>query len=153
MTLKFTEFITELEKCDDGDPAANPKFCVCDIGISAWSMSEDRFGRVTYLPAYLRDQLTVVTNINNTYVGSSGAFFVNNFTWSVWVAIAGLFVCWSIVKLFDRRFVPVKDDVEPLPRGASRYKRTKHKFLKSRWSRRIRKSLQSTCALSYVPIE
>lgn len=148
MTIKFTAFIFAMEECYRNSSSTSP-ICNCDVGIGGWMLTQQRLGRVQYLPPFVRDDMRVVTHVDNTYTATGNPFFVTTFTPTVWVAIAGLMICWSLIKMLDRRFVPRDNSFKAMSLEANCYKRTKHILLKSNLGRRLRKAVQSTCAFSF----
>lgn len=139
----FTDFIEEMWACQN-DKNSKSRICKCDAGVGGWMQTRKRHGLVDYLPIFMHDDIRVITHIHNTDMSSSGLFFITTFTTNVWLAIAGLLVVWTFLKMLDRRFVPPDESFKPLPSTSPWYSRQKHFVMKSNIPRRLRKSLQST---------
>lgn len=77
--------------------------CFCDIGISGWWENPSRIA-VEFLPEHAFDSMNVVTHVDNTSRSLSGAFFLYNFSLSVWLAIAGLVLAFIVLHVVDHRF-------------------------------------------------
>lgn len=141
--IGFTEFIDRMQKCQN-EFNQSDSVCQCQMGVGGWMLTQQRYGKVDFLPVFVHDDLRVITHIENTYYSTNGLFFITTYSTDVWFAIAGLMATWTLLKMLDIRFVPPDDSFKPLPSTDGWYLRQRHFLLKSNIPRRLRKSLQST---------
>lgn len=92
-----------LGKCTNPDGTVrNDAECKCDIGIGSWWENSGRTA-VEFLPPYGHDGFYVVVHIDNTWAKHNFFFFVEAFPLEVWISIAGLMFCFTLLKLMDGR--------------------------------------------------
>lgn len=107
-------------------------------------LNPDRLGLVDYLPPFAMEAFEVLVHVDNTYPSSGLAFFLTAFSATVWGCLSALFVCFTFLKLLDRRFAPPDESFVPLPPTDPPYRRCKHFLLKSNIPSRLSKALKST---------
>lgn len=151
---EYNSFISELSKCDGskrGDAG-----CKCNIGIGSFWETPNRLN-VSFLPPHGVDGVHVVTHIRNTGQVSSAGFFIETFTPAVWVAIWGLFGCFTLLRYLDASYIPAESispdrvDTENDSLRAQNYsivRRVLRYSLKGPRPYRLRKAAQSTSKLS-----
>lgn len=148
----WNKFVHNVAACsDENGTIANNEHCQCDLGIGAWFENPAR-SHVAFLPPVAIDDMRMAVHLNQTTTSSSTIFFINAFHPYVWAATAALMICFTIVKLFDTRFVSVTPQYNPSPdrscNATSILRQLKHKLLKGRVFFRTRRAIQSTCMFS-----
>lgn len=103
----FTQFINDLQECTDVT-TGNVKpgtTCQCDIGIADFRENVQRVEQVDLVAPFLYDGLAVVTHVDNTSIKTSMPFFLAAFEPAVWIAIVGLVIAFTVLKLLDNCFL------------------------------------------------
>lgn len=148
----FTDFVYHMQNCtsEHGLVKDLPE-CNCDIGLAGFGLNKDRLGRVEYLPPFAFDRYSALTLSTNLTPSSGDAFFLTTFSYEVWLCILGLVICFTILKMLDRRFARMKKE-RTLPTNGqdSCLARRKQLLLNRPLLYRLRFALESTCKISLV---
>lgn len=140
----FTSFVSQMELCSDGSATVeNNQICNCEIGVGGWMQTHERNGRVEFLPPLIHDVLQTTVNIDHTFINQSSTFFLTTFTPSVWIAIFGLFLWFTILKRLDNHFVPYHGTYKPASNSQNLLSRGKHWLLTHPNPFRLRRAMQS----------
>lgn len=154
----FSSFVFSMESCTNGSATLETDpVCSCDIGVGGWMQTDARIGRVDFLPPLIHDYMQTTVNVDYTFLDENNTFFLTAFGPWVWVAIFGLFLFFTVLKLLDRRFVPCPDphhaklSISETPLSPlDRLKRLRQWLLKQPLLYRSRKAFQSVCMFFYI---
>lgn len=133
--VAFTEFVDKMHNCSSS-PSFKSDVCQCDLGTGGWMKNSYRYGKVVFIEPFVQDNFQIITHKSNTSRSSGqGVFFLVAFSYTVWIAILGLILCFSAIKIFDIKFDPIPKSSRGMSK-AGIYRRTK----------KIRNSLRSVGA-------
>lgn len=139
----FTGFVDAMHDC--ATPGGDSSACNCDIGIGAWAVSSGRRSKADFPAAFSAEAFRAVTRSSAVReTAAKHVFFLQAFTWPVWVAIAGLMLMHVLVLMMDRGFAPAPQRLghsHLLPTG---WQLVRYRLLKSAMLYRLRTGLIST---------
>ena len=142
----FTGFIYEMQKCSKNGTVILTPDCQCEIGVGGWAQNAERFGRVDFPVTYVNDDFRMLTHIDNINSQSArGAFFITAFSFTTWIAVFGLILCFIFLKLFDRKFIPPDPNLMNLPDGTTWIYRVKHYLTSTKLATRLKRATKNTC--------
>lgn len=122
--MPFTDFVDQIHNCSNVRSFSS-EVCQCELGTSGWLENSYRYGKVHFITPFVQDNFQIITHKSNTSRSSGkGVFFLAAFSYTVWIAIFGLILCFSTVKMFDVKFDPIQKSSKPLSK-AGIYQRTK----------------------------
>lgn len=149
----FSVFVDRMHACSNGTASSTDEVCTCELGTGGWLHNSERFGKIDFLPPFLHDGMHTVVNIDRTFQSSEGTFYLTTYTTSIWLAILGLLIFFTVLKVFDRHFEPSqvhrhrqRRESNARNRSMNRALRIQVFLLKASSLRRLRKALQSTGA-------
>lgn len=134
----FSGFVENFARCAVNGDSSN---CECDLGVGSWAMSSKRFPKVDFIAPLSDENFRMITR-TSLVRGSAqkSVFFLQAFTWQVWLGVISLVFLHIFVTLFDRNFAPAPPMTE-IPRGVfSGVQRLRHRLLKSKLLYRVRQA-------------
>lgn len=143
----FSGFVDAMQRCAVDGNSSN---CVCDMGVGAWALSSSRYLKVDFVSPFSGDSFRVAARTSTVRDSNAkNVFFIQAFSWQVWVAIAMLGIYHIFVTLFDRNFArPTRNTVENWDE-LSFWQRTRHALMKTTLLYRIRRGFFNT-ALNFI---
>jgi hypothetical protein len=130
----------------------NSSSCTCDMGVGAWALTTQRFGRVDFIAPFSPERFRMTTRTSAVReVSSNNIFFISAFSMSVWLAIVGLVTAHIFVTMMDKTFAPADDDISMtrLRSDASKVAVARHLVMKNPYVYRLRHAFYNT-AMHFV---
>lgn len=137
--MSFTDFVDKMHNCSIS-PSFDSEVCQCELGTGGWMQNTDRYGKVQFIVPFVQDNYQIITQKSNSSRSSGkGVFFLTAFSYTVWIAILGLILCFSIIKMFDIKF-------DPIPKSSRALSKTGI----NRRTKKIRDSLRSVGTFIFI---
>lgn len=108
-------------------------------------MPSIRFSRADFVESFSSDSYRMITR--TSLVKDSAPkqiFFIEAFSWQVWIAVLALGVLIMIITLFDRNFAPAPPFTQLPLNEHSRFQRARYTIMKSKIPYRIRQAFFNT---------